>query len=53
VQEKPPTIQSVCPQARVPEELEGLISLMLEKDPDDRIQKIADVLAMLADILAP
>jgi serine/threonine-protein kinase len=53
VQERPPSIFSVCPQAVVPEELEGMISLMLEKAPDDRIQKIADVAAMLADILAP
>ncbi|MDR3616966.1 MAG: protein kinase [Candidatus Obscuribacterales bacterium] len=53
VQEKPPSMLSVCPQAVVPEELEGMISLMLAKEPDDRIQKVADVLAMLSDILEP
>ena len=51
VQSAPPTMRSVCPEASIPQELEGLIALMLEKDPDDRIQKVSDVLAMLSDIL--
>jgi serine/threonine protein kinase/CheY-like chemotaxis protein len=49
----PPTLSELCPSLTFPTELELMIFTMLQKDPENRIQTVAEVGSLIEALIPP